>query len=145
MGRNTLQLGVAVVLAASATALATMPAEERHPEREKAATHFERGGVLHAGGRVKRLYPGAAKALRVRVRNASRRTVWLRSIKTRVGSAGPGCSRAHLKIRRKQRAHLRIRPYSRRIVQLRVLMRRSAPDACQGARWPLRFRVRASS
>jgi hypothetical protein len=144
MGRNALQLAVAVVLAASATALGTMPVDERDPGHEKGVTHFERDGELHAGGRVKRLYPGAAKALRVRVRNASPRTVWLRSIKTRVGDAGPGCSRSHLEVRRKHRAHLRIRPDSRRIVRLRVLMRRSAPDACQGARWPLRFRVRAS-
>jgi hypothetical protein len=93
-------------------------------------------------GRVGGLYPGALKTMRVKVRNPYAFPIRIRRLRASVGAARPGCTAANLQVRR-ARANVVVRPRRTVRVRLRVRMRPSAPEACQGARFPLRFRATA--
>ena len=109
---------------------------------------------LRAAGSVSGLYPGGHRPLWVRVRSPFQDPVKVRWIRTRVLDAGPRCSRQNLLARpsrglRELRSggwrHVGIPPHGSRQVRVRIGMRRGALDACQGARFPLRFRVKVKA
>jgi hypothetical protein len=102
-----------------------------------------RGSRLAISGHVNGLFPGARKRLRLRVKNRLPVAVVLHSIKTAVSDAGPGCARSNLAVGR-YRGSLRIEAHRSRRVRVRVAMSGGAPDPCQGARFPLRYRARAT-
>lgn len=94
-------------------------------------------------GHVRGLYPGARKKLQLVVHNRARHAIELRSIKTRVHDARPGCSAKYLRVDRFRR-RLRLAPRSWRRVSVRARMLKSAPDACKRATFVLEFRGVAS-
>jgi hypothetical protein len=75
------------------------------------------------------------------VRNAHGFPIRVVSLKVRVGNASKRCRRKVLKIGRLPRRVVVPAHRSRRTA-LRVTMLRSAPDACKGAVFPLRFKAR---
>lgn len=97
---------------------------------------------LTARGHATGLYPGARLRMRVRIRNPYDHAVRITSLKTRVGRGAPGCRGSWVRVRKLRREAV-IPALASRRVRLRVRMRRGAPDACQGARFPLRFRMTA--
>jgi hypothetical protein len=106
---------------------------------------------LRAEGHVTGLYPGRHRPAWVHVRNPFDRRARVRWIRTRVIDAGPGCSRDNIAPRRSRGLrqlksgrwrHVRIPAHQSRRVRVRLRMRYRAGDSCQGARFPLRFRVK---
>ena len=102
----------------------------------------KRGAHLRVHGTVVGLYPGARKKLHVHVRNTSPRSMQLRALRTKPSDASAACARDYLHVKRMKRSRARVPGNSRTTVNVSVRMAASAPDACQGASWPLRYRVR---
>ena len=139
------KLSLVIALFAGATAIAALSAGHSDGgRRASAAAPAQQGhGHLRVHGKVHGLYPGSLKWMRVRVRNTSHHPLRLRWIKARARDAGPDCTRENLKLRRQRRPSVRLAAHSRRRVTVPVRMVPMAPDACQGAIWPLRFKVKA--
>jgi hypothetical protein len=99
---------------------------------------------LDVTGQVEGLYPGARRRLSIRIRNRTGVRIVVRSIQVYVQGARARCSAGNLVT---QPYHGRLRRFvgPRRTAELGfpIAMRAQAPDACQGARFPLRFRVQA--
>lgn len=92
-------------------------------------------------GRVRKLYPGARKTMTVRVRNPHGYAIVVRELGVRVRKSDhAGCGRRWVRPKRVVRLSLLVPARSRARASLPVRMRPAAPDACQGARWRLRFR-----
>jgi hypothetical protein len=119
------------------------------PGAEPAARHVPPGlrGQGHASG----FYPGGHGPVWVRVRNPFDHRARVRWIRTYVGKAGPGCPADNLVARRSRGLrqlqsgkwrHVLIPARQSRRVRVRTRMRARAPDACQGASFPLRFRLK---
>jgi hypothetical protein len=96
---------------------------------------------IHLRGQVKGLYPGESKTLRVRIKNESGIPLIARRMDTRVRAAGPGCNPSNLAVG-KLRRHRLIPPHRQRRVAVQVAMLPKAPEACQAAKFPLRFNAR---
>jgi hypothetical protein len=98
--------------------------------------------VLRVHGRVIGLFPGARKRMRVTVRNTGRSTLVVTSITVRVDDASSACPGTNVRIRPFS-GRVRVRASGSVMILLRARMPRSVPDACQGARFSLRFSARA--
>lgn len=134
-----------ILIAVSLLAAAIASGELRtDSEAETAATSGATPprSPLTARGHVTGLYPGARAAIKVRIRNRSRRALTLTSLRTRPLDAGAGCLARNLRVATVRRKVV-IRPRGRRSLRVPVAMSANAADACQGARFPLRFRLRA--
>lgn len=92
-------------------------------------------------GRALGLFPGGTRPMRVLIRNRTDREVRLVRLGRRVVQAPPGCPTRALRVRRPRA--LPVVPADGRVrIHLRVRLLRSAPDACQGAVFVVRFRTR---
>jgi len=140
MRTRVIQLALVAALMAAAVAYAA----ERGPFGSGSVDRSQARGLAHstvkARGDVVGLYPGADRRMRVSVRNRDSRPARLRRFRTRVGNANPVCTDGYLRVRQLKRPQRRIGPHRSILIRVRVRVRPSAPDACQGARWPLRFR-----
>lgn len=96
---------------------------------------------LKIRGHVNGLYPGKRKPLRVRVHNGTDKTVVMRSLHIKVSAAGHGCAKSNLKASTLKRPRM-VPPSRTRKIGIPVTMPASAPDACQGAQFPLRYHGR---
>jgi hypothetical protein len=121
---------VGVVLAAVTT--------EMERTRAAGATSSHR---LTLRGSARGLYPGAERWVRIVVRNRTDRDVRLLRLSRRVTDAPAGCPTRALWIGRPRSLPV-IAAGGRARIRVRVRMRRSAPDACQGAVFRVRFRAR---
>jgi hypothetical protein len=139
---SALRLGIALVLISGTVAFASLSADGQRAEAPAAKAAGKGAPHIRARGKVNGLYPGAVKKMRVRIRNRFPDPVRLRYVRTKARDAGPGCGMENLVVPAKRRTRARIRPHSRRTVKVKVKMVADAADACQGARFPLRFRVR---
>jgi hypothetical protein len=128
----TAALGVlfALTLAAWGAGLKQKPAHAPSKPR--------RGLIL--SGSVRNLYPGARANLRVTVRNRYAFRLKVVSITGRAADASKGCRRGNLSVTG-YRGKLLVRPWKPRVVNLKVTMARTAPNACKGAVFKLRFRA----
>jgi hypothetical protein len=106
---------------------------------------------LRGHGQASGFYPGRHQPVWVHVRNPYGHRARVRWIRTSVGDAGPGCAADNLVARRSRGLrglpggrwrHVRIPARQWRRVRVRARMRGRAPDACQGASFPLRFRIK---
>lgn len=131
-----------VVVTLAAGAFAAAHGTDPEARAASAGPSKKSKSALRVRGSVDGLYPGGSQQLVVRVSNRSAKTTRIRSIKTRVDDAGPGCSAANLTAERR-RVKLRIRPHSSRKLAIAVQMIPDAADACQGAQFPLTFYVRS--
>ena len=131
---------VAALLGGSMVAYGELAGPGSHSPTAKAAGKSSHQPRVH--GHIEGLYPGAARRMRVKVRNGYRRDIVLRKVRAIVGEGGPGCTRQNLWTRR-FRGHRLISAHHSLRVRIAIGMRADAPEACQGARFPLRFRARA--
>lgn len=129
-GRAAALLAV-VVLVASAPAL-----WHREEAGGTAAVPYR----LALSGRVRGLFPGALKRMRVIVRNPTRARIVLMRVRARALDV-PGCSGSYVRIR-PFRGERPVPSRGRVVIRMRVRLSPTAPDACQGARLPVRFRAR---
>lgn len=125
-----LVLGLCVAAWAEADPGGTSPAAS--PTRAKRP-------LVTITGSTSGLYPGRRARLPVTFVNRSRSALVLRRITVRVRRARRGCEARELTVGRFPRS-VRIRARRRVRVWLPVTLRRTAPNACQGARFPLRVR-----
>jgi hypothetical protein len=110
------------------------PSEAAEPQPAPQRTFRMRGT---AGG----LFPGAARRLRVRITNPYRFRISVTELTVRVGRdrRQPECAPG-IYIRTSRLAReLRVPSKSDRGARLRIRMRRTAPDTCQAAAFPLRL------
>jgi hypothetical protein len=136
---------LAVALLAGAVAVAAetgMIVTERPPEAASSALQRPTPKIT-VRGKVKGLYPGATRKMKVGVHNRFARPVRLVSVRSRPQDASVDCPRETLEIKRFQGSK-RIRPHRRTRVRVKVHMEPSAPDECQGERFPIEFRARVS-
>jgi hypothetical protein len=89
-------------------------------------------------GHVTGMYPGRHRRLVVQISNPQRRAIVVTSITATVGRAVIGCKGSNIRVRRFVGAK-RVPARGRARVRLRVRMLRTAPDACEGARFPVVF------
>jgi hypothetical protein len=112
---------------------------QKSPEEELFVAQLaSSGGAFHARGQVGGLYPGASRGLRLTVVNRSPSPLSVTSIRVSVGDANPGCGSATL-VPTSFRGSVWIQAWNIKRLKLPVRMRLSAPDACQGALYPLTF------
>ncbi len=92
-------------------------------------------------GKVKRLYPGAKKTLKLRVRNRSAYRIRLETLTVKVKKPNKaGCKMRWLKLKKQMSPRLKLLPKKRAVIPVRVKLSKKATDSCQGARWPLEYR-----
>lgn len=132
------------MLVSSTIAYATLSTDRAAEHPRAALASGKSAPRLKARGKVTGLYPGAVKQMRIRITNKDRDPVKLRFVKTKARDASTGCTSDNIAVTREQRTHTVVPARSSRGVRITVQMLPSAVDACQGARFPLRFRVRGS-
>jgi hypothetical protein len=93
-------------------------------------------------GSVRGLYPGLAKTIRARASNPFAFSIELRRVTVTVRRPAPGCPAETVRVH-PWRGAVGISQGATRHIPLRVRMVPSAPDACQGARYPLVYSGRA--
>jgi len=130
---------LAGILAVSAVAIAGTWSPEARDMRGEAPRTL----VLH--GKVRDLYPGKAKALRVRVRNTLSVRVGVYHVRARAHRTAGPLGRCPGRV-------VRIKPWkgmvfvpagATRRIRLRVRLARRAPDRCQGVRWRVTYDARS--
>jgi hypothetical protein len=89
-------------------------------------------------GHVKGMYPGRHRRLVVQISNPQGRAIVVTSITARVRRAVRGCRGSNIRMRRFSGAKL-VPAWGHAKVRLRVRMLSTAPDACEGARFPMAF------
>jgi hypothetical protein len=119
------------------------------PGIDAASAEIRFAGSAVGGGRAfslravaRRLYPGGKRPLRVKISNHSRFAIKVTRIRVRVRP-----DRTHLSCppedyvrKTRLRRPVRVRRWSSRRVRLAIKLLYKAPDACQGAVFPLRLR-----
>jgi len=129
-------LGVAVL-----AALVIATAQAKGDDSGQAVLASSKGGSFTIKGDARGLYPGRRARLAVTVSNRNDFAIRVTSIRVRVGNA-TGCARTNLAVGN-FRGTLRVGAKRKRRVWLPIAMRRSAPDACMGARFKLTYSGRA--
>jgi hypothetical protein len=95
-------------------------------------------------GKIKGLYPGARKKLTLRVTNTQRYRIKITSLRVKVSNSNKaGCEAKWIRPKKTVRVALLIPARAKIRVSYPVRMSKKAPNACQGARWPLRFSGKA--
>jgi hypothetical protein len=131
-----LTLIAAIAALAAAAIVSAQPSSPKFaPERAKAKPAVSIRG--HVGG----LFPGATKPLRLKLRNRTARPVVIKSVLAKVRRAAPGCSKRNLVVKKK-RLRRRIRGGAGGRAKLKVSMVADAADACQGAKFKLRYKAK---
>lgn len=133
IGRGLRPALLMVLVAAALTSAVAVP---RSPVVRVDPASRVRPFVVH--GHVSGLYPGVRKQMRIIVRNPQSFTVRVTQVTARVSNASIACRSRNVRIvrftgSRTIPGHGRIRIY------LSSRMRRRAPNACQGARFPVTF------
>src|SRR5262245_14180861 len=130
IGRVTRTALLMILVAGALTSAGAAPG----PHPQPAATPISRAIVLH--GRARGLCPGAFRRMRVVVRNPGAAAVRLTGVTATVANASPACRARNVKVR----AFLGSRTIpglGQATLYLRTRMRRRAPNACQGLRFPV--------
>lgn len=89
-------------------------------------------------GEVDGLFPGAVATLEARVTNPHPFAIRVSAVAVTVADAAPGCPASMLEVG-ESAGSVVVAGGSSGIIPLDVRMHLNAPDACQGAIWPLRF------
>jgi hypothetical protein len=139
---RSLSAALLLVLASGALAYGALSSERRVDAPGATAASDKDSPRLEARGRVTGLYPGATKRMMVRVQNGYADPVRLTSVRTSVRDAGAECAAENIAVSPRTHARRLIPPGRSRGLWVPVRMIPGAAEACQGARFPLRFRVR---
>lgn len=127
-----------LLLGVTAGASATLGGRDEAPNERTSRP----AATFQVSGRVRGLYPGLTKAMRIRIRNPHPFAIRVKRLRILVDDPSPTCSASTLRI-------ARVRPPrpvpARRSLKILVpvTMAPSTPDACMDARYPLRFSGRA--
>jgi len=105
---------------------------------ESAFASSARPKSFQIAGAIKDLYPGSSATLTLTVRNLQRFTIVVTRLSTTVGSPAPGCHATNLTVATFS-GQLTVRARASRQLSVPVTFSRAAPDACQGARFPLEY------
>jgi hypothetical protein len=133
--RRLLPFAVVLALVATLSAAAIGASGKRR--------HISQPG-LALSGHVAGLLPGQRARMTIHVKNRLHRTIHLRSLRTTVRAAAPGCSGKYLVVAAFHgRKRIRAGGWSRVFVSVR--MRPDSPNACQGKVFPLTFKGQASA
>ncbi len=128
-----------VVVLAAATYVSAQPSHGPGSDRPTAA---RKAPALKITGHVNGLYPGRAKRIRLRIKNRSNSPLVVRSIKAKVKKKPrAGCKKKNLRLKRR-RMRTRVPARRTRRTRLNVKMITDAADACQGAKFKLRYRAK---
>jgi hypothetical protein len=95
-------------------------------------------GTFRISGSVGGLYPGGSAQLVLTVANPQHFAIVVTSISTAVGSPTPGCAASFLHVAAFAGA-LTVGAESAAQVSVPVVLDHAAPDACQGAVFPLQY------
>jgi hypothetical protein len=99
---------------------------------------------FYVSGKVGRLYPGARKSMKIAIKNPNRYAIKLSWLSIRVLSSDTDeCSSRWIGPKKRITARFLVPARARVFATLPVRLSRKAPDACKGARWPMRFRGEA--
>ncbi len=129
-GRAAVALAILVAAVSASTLL----------HREEAGGTATVPHRMALSGRVRGLFPGASKRMRVIVRNPTRAWIVLMRVRARALDV-PGCSGRYVRIR-PFRGERPVPPRDRIVIRMRARLSPTAPDTCQGTRLPVRFRAR---
>lgn len=130
---------VAAVLALT-TAVAAGSIGRNHG---KAACHRSTACRFSIHGRIKGLYPGVHKRLKIVVHNRGPRRLTVRAITVRVKGGSAACRARNLHVSAFH-GRLRVRAHKSRRVRVRIWMRAGSPTACEGHVFRLAFRGRGT-
>ena len=130
---------LAGILAVSAAAIAGT-GSARTPE-----TGGEAPRTLVLRGKIRGLYPGNPRTLRVRVHNGLSVRVGVYHVRARAHRTTGPLGRCPARVIRIKpwRGMVFVRPGATRSIRLRVRLARRAPDRCQGVRWRLTYDARS--
>jgi hypothetical protein len=103
-----------------------------------AATSAATAGSFRISGSVAGLYPGAQLPLVLTVTNPERFAIVVSSLSVAVGPAMPGCGAANLTAT-SFAGRLHVPALGTAAVSVQVTLAHSAPNACQGAVFPLHY------
>jgi hypothetical protein len=103
-------------------------------------THKQRSVTIT--GSVQNLHPGTPTVMVARARNNTRHRVIMRRLHLKVRDASDACPRTMLKTRTLRRRNS-LPPRRTRTVPIKITLVAGAPDACQHALFPIRFKTRA--
>jgi hypothetical protein len=131
--------GALVVGLVTPQAMAFLAAERRHSEADE-STAPSGAGKFSVAGRAKGLFPGGSKILKLKVRNPMPYWIKVKLLTVTVGKPSkPGCKRGWLQIKREITPRVKVADEAVARVTVTAKLSREAGDACQGARWPLRY------
>ena len=116
-------------------------------------SNIESGGVATApasasartlsfklSGGVEGLWPGARTRLRLRIKNPNTFAIRVSSLSVRPKTSDkPGCDARWLTAVKTKKFSLKVAPRRGAVTTYPIGLSKNAPDACQGASWPLRF------
>lgn len=134
---RSLLLEAAVLLLAVAAGTGLAAAASGSPPPTRAPRPFTISGAVDG------VFPGRTSQLRLTVRNTTeRKRLRVVSLTVAVGDAAPGCDAGQLTIGPFS-GSIKLRRRQAKTVTLPATLARNAPDACQGASFPLTFGGRA--
>jgi hypothetical protein len=135
--------GVAALVAAClAAGLAAGGRETSTHGADDLVLESSTSGTFSITGRIVGLYPGKRATLWLTLVNRNDFALNVTSISIRARDAKGACTADYL-VTRRFSGSIRVRARSSRRLGLTVFLRRTAPDACIGARFPLSYRGRA--
>ena len=105
---------------------------------EGSSSIVNRPAVFTVRGHSKGFYPGRKRPMRVTVRNPNTFPIVVTRVTASVASVVSGCPTKSIKIK-PWRGRARVSARGHRRMKLIVRMLPRTPDACQGARFKLRF------
>lgn len=94
-------------------------------------------------GKVGGLYPGAVRSLKLTVTNHQSYAIVVTSLTTKVGAASTACGASNLTVASFS-GRLRVPARGKASTSVHATMAHSAPNACQGAVFPLHYTGHAS-
>ena len=126
-----------------ACALVTSVAAGQEGRGDGVGKASKRSRLVTVRGHAEGLYPGGSVPLVLRIRNRSARPLVVTRVTVIPSGPQAACAPSNLSTRAPKHRRLRVEPHGRRRTKVLLTMSTQAPDSCQGARIPLRFRVRA--
>lgn len=140
MARKRTRVVASVLIGILAIGAVTFALAAPGPSAKKAAKKHPT-----AKGHITNLYPGSVSRMKVTVKNPYPKVIVVKNLRTAIG-VGKGalgvCAASFLKVK-PWKGKVTIRPRRSKRFVLLVRMLPSAPDSCQGTRFPLRYTVKA--
>ncbi|MGO9559702.1 MAG: hypothetical protein ACLPYW_11515 [Acidimicrobiales bacterium] len=122
------------------------PTQMAAPGVVNAASGAASGGLVSSfsiSGRVKGLFPGKTLHLVLTVKNPLKDAITVTSLTTTVSNASSRCHAKYVKVTRFS-GHLHVAAGKTGKTTVKVTMAHSAPNACQGGKFPLLYRGTAT-